>query len=157
MISLNATLIGQMITFGLFVWFTMKYVWPHLMKVMEERREKIADGLAAAERGKQELEYAEVRSKEIITEAKADAAAIIEQANQRANNIIEEGKSKARTEGERLLRLAQNEIEQEYNQAQGELTEAAARLAIVGAEKILNRNINPDSNDQIVDQLVRDI
>ena len=155
--DLNATLFGQMITFAIFVWATVKYVWPPLMKAMEDRRAKIADGLAAAEQGKKELELAEIKSKEQLMEAKAQAATIIEQAHMRANHIVEEAKGTARKEGERLIELAKSEIEQEYNATRQLLLKQVSNLAVAGAQKILHREIDKSGHDNIVDNLVNEI
>ncbi len=155
--DINATLFGQMITFILFIWFTMKFVWPPLMRVMEERRKKIADGLAAAEQGQRDLELAQIKVKEQLTEVKTEAAHIIEQANKRAGHIIEEAKGQARVEGERLLQLTQGEIEQAYHSAKESLMQQVSTLAIAGAEKILQRKVDKKTNDRLVDQLVDEI
>lgn len=155
--DINATLFGQIITFSLFVWITMKFIWPKLMQIMEERRNKIADGLAAAEQGKKELELAKIRSKELLTEAKAEASHIIEQANRRAGTIVEEGKVNARQEGERLVSMAKADALQEYNLAKQELLLQVSNLAVAGAEKILQREIDKAGNDNLLKELVSGI
>lgn len=155
--DINITLIGQMITFAVFVWFTMKYVWPPLTKVMEERRSTIAEGLAAAQRGHDELELAQHQSKQQLIEAKAQAASIVEKANHRANSIIEESKSKARVEGERLLTIAQGEVAQEYNTARETLMQEVSKIAVSGAEKILKKEIDTDHNDWLIGELTKEI
>lgn len=155
--DINATLIAQMITFILFVVFTMKVVWPPLMRVMEERRKKIADGLAAAEKGKRDLELAEIKVKEQLTEAKAEAARIIEQANQRANHIVEEAKQQAREEGDRLIQLAKGEISQEYNNAKQQLLQQVSVIAVTGAEKILQREVDHKINDKFINEMLSEI
>lgn len=155
--DINATLIAQMITFILFVVFTMKVVWPPLMRVMEERRQKIADGLAAAEKGKRDLELAEIKVKEQLTEAKAEAARIIEQANQRANHIVEEAKQQAREEGDRLIQLAKGEVSQEYNNAKQQLLQQVSVIAVAGAEKILQREVDHKINDKFINEMLSEI
>ncbi len=155
--DLNATLFGQMITFILFIWVTMKFIWPKLIQVMEERRNKIADGLAAAEQGQRELELAQYKTKEMLMEAKKEAAHILEMANQRANHIVEEGKERAREEGDRLLKLAQGEVEQEYNSAREQLLQQVSSIAVAGAERILQREVDKAGNDKIVQELVGEI
>ena len=115
--NINATLIGQAIAFGIFIAFCMKYVWPPIMQALEERTKKIADGLAAAERGRHEQELAEKRAQQVISEAKEQANEIISQAQRRSNEIVDESKDTARVEGERILTSAQAEIEQEANKA----------------------------------------
>lgn len=154
--DLNLTLLGEMITFSIFIWFTMKYVWPPLMNIMEERRKKIADGLAAAEQGERELEQARIKVKEQLLQAKTEAATLLEQANQRASHIVEEAKTKAREEGERLLEIAQGEIEQQYNAAKAELMQEVSKIAVAGAERILQREVDKASNDRLIKDLVRD-
>ena len=154
--NLNLTILGQMITFVLFIWFTMKFVWPVLIQAMEERRQKIADGLAAAEQGVKELELAHYQSETIRTEAKAEAAAIIEQANTRAHHMIEEAKEDARVEGVRLLDLAKSDIEKEYTQAKEELMKQVSQLAVAGAEKVLQQEltVNIGLDEKIISDTV---
>lgn len=155
--DINATLFVQVIVFLTLVWGTMRFIWPTLTKIMDDRRNKIADGLAAAEQGKKELELAKHKVKESITEAKAQAAVILEQANQRANSIVEEAKHKARTEGERLLQVANAQIEQEYNQARETLVREISVIALIGAEKILNHEVGLRHDDGSINELVREI
>jgi F-type H+-transporting ATPase subunit b len=152
--DINATLFGQMIVFALFVVFTMKVVWPPLMRIMEERRNKIADGLAASEQGKKELELAKDKISDELKDVKLRAGHIIEQATQRANQIIEESKAQARVEGERLLVLAQGEIKQEYNSARAALLTQVSELAVAGAEKILQHEVDKASNNRLINDLV---
>lgn len=155
--DINATLFGQMITFAIFIWFTVKFVWPPLMKAMEDRRNKIADGLAAAEQGVKELELARIKSEEAIKDAKTTAAHIIEQANQRSHHIVEEAKTLAREEGERLLQIAKTDVEQEYHSAREKLMQEVSNIAVVGAERILKKEIDKSSNDRIISDLVGSI
>lgn len=155
--DLNLTLLGEMITFSIFIWFTMKYIWPPLMSIMEERRKKIADGLAAGEQGEKELEMARIKVKEQLLQAKTDAAAILDQANQRSNHIVEESKAKAREEGERLLEIAQGEIEQQYNSAKTHLMSEISSIVVAGAERILQKEIDKASNDLLIKELVGEI
>lgn len=155
--DMNASLIVQMLVFIVFIGLTMKFIWPPLIKVLEVRRKNIADGLAAATKGYKELEFAEIKSKEMLTEAKAQAAHIVEQANQRANRVIEEAKNKARKEGAYLLQLAKSEIEQEYNIARTELLKQISDIVVAGAQKILQREVDKVSNDRLVNELVSEI
>jgi F-type H+-transporting ATPase subunit b len=155
--DINATLLGQMITFAIFIWFTMKFVWPPLMNVLEERRKKIAEGLAAADKGRHDLEAAKLQITAELGEAKNQAALIIEHANQRANHMVEEAKDRSRSEGERLLHLAQAEIAQEYNHAKAELLQQVSNLALVGAERILKHNIDAKANQQLLNELIQEI
>lgn len=155
--DVNASLMIQMLVFIVFIGLMMKFVWPPLIKVLEVRRKKIADGLAVAEKGYKELELAEIKSKEIVIKAKAQAAHIVEQANRRANNIIKEAKNKARKEGAYLLQLAKREIEQEYNVARAELLKEISDIAVASAQKILQREVDKASNNRLVSELVSEI
>lgn len=155
--NINATLIGQSIAFFVFVWFCMKYVWPPLMQALEERKKKIADGLAAAERGKHEQELAEKRAAEVIHEAKDKASEIIAQAQKRANEIVEEAKDNARTEGDRIIAAANAEIEQEVNRAKEDLRGQVVSIAVAGASKVLNREISDKDHDELLKDLVAQI
>jgi F-type H+-transporting ATPase subunit b len=152
--NLNATIIGQMIAFAIFVAFCMKYVWPPILAALEERTKKIADGLAAAERGRHEQELAEKRAQQVIHEAKDQANEIISQAQRRGNEIVDESKDTARVEGERILTSAQAEIEQEANKAKDELRTQVGSIALAGAEKILGREIDKKSHTALLEELV---
>lgn len=138
----NATLLGQAITFAILVWFTMKFVWPPLTNMMEERAKQIADGLAAAERGKQDLEAAEKRVADELRQAKQQATELILAAEKRANQVVEEAKDIARTEGAKLVADAKAQIDQDVLRAKEVLREQVASLAVSGAEKILRKEID---------------
>jgi F-type H+-transporting ATPase subunit b len=153
-VNFNATLLGQMITFGLLVWFTMKYVWPPVIKAMRERQQRIADGLAAAEQGTRAQEEAEANAAELLKEAKQQAQEIVRQAERRANEIVEESKNQALTEGEKQLAQAQSEIEQEANRAREQLRSQVSTLAVAGASKVLGREIDVKSHNQLLDDLI---
>jgi F-type H+-transporting ATPase subunit b len=155
--NINLTLIGQLISFAVFVWFTMKFVWTPIMAALETRKKEIADGLAAAERGQHEQELAKERATEELREAKAQAAEIVAQAQKRAAEIVDESKGTARTEGERILSAAQAEIEQESNRAREQLREKIGELAVAGAEKILKKEINAAAHKDIVNELAKEI
>ncbi|NEX21362.1 F0F1 ATP synthase subunit B [Thiorhodococcus mannitoliphagus] len=155
--NINLTLFAQMITFAVFVGFCMKYVWPPIVKALAERKAKIAEGLAAAERGHQEKALGEQRALEVMKEAKATAAEIVGQAQKRATDIVEEAKSDARVEGERIVTAAQAEIERETNRAREELREKVATLAVAAAEKILQKEINIDTHRSIVDDFAKQL
>jgi F-type H+-transporting ATPase subunit b len=155
--DINATLIGQMITFAIFIAFTMKFVWPPLMKVLEERRKKIADGLAAAERGQHDLEVAQFKAKEIIREAKAQASVIIEQANQRAHQIEEQAKEDARFAAERIKQAVELEIERDRLKMIDSVRQHVAEVAVAGAEKLIKRNIDKAANQEILSALAGEI
>ncbi|MCU7937156.1 MAG: F0F1 ATP synthase subunit B [Candidatus Thiodiazotropha sp. (ex Dulcina madagascariensis)] len=155
--NINLTLIGQLLSFAVFVWFTMKYVWTPIMGALETRKKEIADGLAAAERGQHEQELAKERAKDVLHEAKAQAAEIVAQAQKRAAEIVDESKGTARTEGERILSAAQAEIEQEANRAREQLREKIGQLAVAGAEKILRKEIGVNAHQDIVSALAEEI
>jgi len=152
-VNINATILGQVISFSIFVWFCMKFVWPALIGAMEERKKTIADGLEAADRAVRDLELAQNKAVDQLKEAKQQAASIIEDAKKRASTIVDESKDKAREEGDRLILSAQAEIEQESNKAREELRTQVGALAIAGAEKILERSISEEDNRDIVDGL----
>ncbi len=155
--NINLTLIGQSISFAIFVLFCMKFVWPLITNAMTERQKKIEDGLAAADRATTDLELAKQKAAQELKEAKMHAAGIIEQANKRANQIVEEAKDQARSEGERLKSAARSEIDQEINRAKEELRKQVAALALAGAEKILGSSIDSQKNDQLVSNLVAEL
>jgi F-type H+-transporting ATPase subunit b len=155
--NINLTLIGQLLSFAVFVWFTMKYVWTPIMGALETRKKEIADGLAAAERGQHEQELAKDRAKDLLVEAKAQAAEIVAQAQKRGAEIVEEAKDTARNEGDRIISAAQVEIEQETNRAREQLRGKVAELAVAGAEKILRKEINADAHKDIVEALSKEI
>ena len=148
--SINATLIGQMITFTLLVWFTMKYVWPPIMQALDERKKKIAEGLAAAERGHHEMELAEKRTTVAIKEAREQAAEIVGKAQKRAGEIVEESKESARTEGERLIAAARSEISREVQQAKESLRDQVSVLAVDAAEQILREEVDRKKHEEIL-------
>lgn len=151
--NINATLIGQSIAFFLFVWFCMKFVWPPIMHALDARKKQIADGLAAGERGKHELELAAKRAAEDLRAAKQRASEIVAQAEKRAVQIVEEAKNDARSEGDRILAGARAEIEQETNRAKETLRAQVAALAVAGAEKILRREIDAKAHADLLQAL----
>jgi F-type H+-transporting ATPase subunit b len=155
--NFNLTLIGQMIAFGVFAWFTMTYVWNPIVKALQDRKAKIAEGLAAAERGHHEQELGRKRATEVMHQAKAQASEIINQAQKRATEIIDEAKQDARAEGARLVAAAQAEIERETNRAREGLREKVADLAIAAAEKILEKEINAAAHKSIVESFAKQI
>lgn len=151
--SINLTLIGQAITFLIFVWFTMKVVWPPLIQAMQDRQKKIADGLAAAAKSEQELAQTEERIKEQLLETKQQAAVIIEKAYHRADQILEEAKLHAESEGKRLLEAAQAEIGQSVARARESLRKEVVALAVNGAERILQKSVDQKTHNDILRQL----
>jgi F-type H+-transporting ATPase subunit b len=155
--NINATLIGQAIAFFLFVVFCMKYVWPPIVAALEERKKKIADGLAAGERGKHEQQLAVERAKEILREAKDQAGEIIGRAEKRANEILDEAKNQAREEGSRLLTASRAEIAQEINRAKEDLRTQVVALAMQGAGKVLQREVDPKVHAELLDRLAAEI
>ncbi len=155
--EINITLLGQLITFSVFVWFTMKFVWPPILKVMKEREQRIADGLAAAELGQQALELAQIKADEHLQEAKQQAAEIIEQANKRANQLAEESKQQIRIENERLLAIARADIQQEWQTAQQKIRAEVANLVITTTEKILAQSLDSVAQHALVKQSLEEI
>ena len=151
--NINLTLIGQTITFFIFVWFCYAFVWSALRKMMDERAQKIADGLEAADRASQDLELAKEKVAQQLREAKEEAAAIIESANKRAGQIVEEAKEQARTEAERIKTAANAEIEQEMNRAKEQLRGKVAALALAGAEKVLQASVDQNQHKALVENL----
>ena len=155
--NINLTLVLQMIAFAVFVWFCMKFVWPPIVGALAERKKKIAEGLAAAERGHHEQELGQKRAKEVMHEAKQQAAEIVNQAQKRAAEIVEEAKGDGNTERARILTAAQAEIEQETNRAREELREKVAVLAVAAAEKILQKEIDAAVHKSLVDSFAKQI
>lgn len=148
--NINLTLLAQGVTFFLFIWFTAKFVWPPLMRAVEARQKHIAEGLAAAERGKQDLEQAAVKSAELLREARQQAQEILSQAEKRSLQIIDEAKVAAGGEGSRLIAAAKMEIEQEVSRARETLRTQVAALAIAGAEKILRREVDAKTHADLL-------
>ncbi len=155
--NITVTLIGQMAAFVLLIWFVNKVLWGPLNALLTDRQKRIADGLAAAEKGKHELELSEKNAKEALHKAKLQAAEIIAQSEKRASEIVEESKTNARTEGERLITAAKSEIEQEVNRAKEQLRSQVAAIAAAGAEKILRREIDQQAHDDLFKELASQI
>ncbi|OCG63379.1 F0F1 ATP synthase subunit B [Gilliamella sp. GillExp13] len=155
--NMNATLLGQAITFVLFVWFCMKFVWPPVIGAIEKRQKEIAEGLASAETAKKDLELAKTNTSDIMQQAKVEANAIIEQANKRKAIILEEAKQEASREKERIVAQGLAEVEAERKRAREELKQQVATLAIAGAEKIIERSVNEAANSDIIDKLVAEL
>ena len=155
--DLNATLIGQMLTFVVFVLFTMKYIWPPLTKAMNDREKKIADGLAAGQRGEQDLRLAQQKSIDILQESRATAANIITQAHSRAEHLCEEGKQLAKQQAEHLIAQAQIQISQQFHAAQKALKDQVSTLALDMAKKIVGYDLDPAKHQQLLDKWVEDL
>tara|TARA_R110002049_G_scaffold20717_32_gene76114 strand:+ start:14361 stop:14831 length:471 start_codon:yes stop_codon:yes gene_type:complete len=155
--DINLTLIGQTIAMIVFVWFCMKFIWPPILTAIEERQKQIEDGLAAADRGEEKLVKAQAEAAEIIEEARRQATTILNQANSRANEIVAEGKASGAKERERQLAAASAEIEQEANRAREELRGQVSAVALAGAEKILNREIDAKAHQDILGKLAQEL
>jgi F-type H+-transporting ATPase subunit b len=155
--AINLTLLGQSIAMLVFVWFCMKYIWPPIVNAIEERQTRIADGLAAAERGQQSLDAARVEAETIIGEARKQATSILDQAHARANEIVAEGKAEGVKERERQLALAAAEVEQEINRAREELRGQVSAIAVASAEKILRREIDSKAHEDILARLAAEL
>jgi len=147
------TLLGQMITFAILIWFTVKFIWPPLMQAIEERQQKIAEGLAAADNAQKNLAQAQDKVNEELKAARSKANEIIEQAHQRANQLIDAAKADAIAEGNRQKALAEAEIEAAANRAKEDLRKQVSALAVSGAEKLLKREIDAGAHKALIDDL----
>lgn len=155
--SINASLIGQMLTFAIFVWFCMRFIWPRLMHAIKERQKTIVAGLAAAEKGQHALTAAECKVSAMIDEAKQEAADLLAKTQQRACHIVEEAKAQARAEQARIIEQAQADIEQQVNAAQRQLSTQVSQLAVLATEKIIARHINANDQDQLLDKILAEV
>ena len=152
--NINLTLIGQSIAFVVFVWFCMKLVWPPIVSALNERKAKIADGLAAAEEGQKAKAQAQEQVAQVTGEAKDQAQEIIRRAEKREAEMIEEAKGSARSEGDRILSSARGEIDKEVNMAREALRAQVAALAVAGAAKILEREVDEGAHAKMLDDLI---
>ena len=155
--DINATLLGQMLVFAILIWFSWKFIWPPLVKAVEDRQKKIADGLAAAERGQKELHQASGEAAGIVNEAREKALKIVDQANRRSNEIIEEARSTAIAEGQRLVGDARQEVALEQSRARDALRKDVAQLAVAGASRLLEREIDAKAHADLIEKLAREI
>lgn len=155
--NINATIIGQMLSFLLFVAFCMKFVWPAIISAMAEREKRIADGLENADKAGRDLELAKEEIARKLRTAKEEAAAIVDQANKRAGQIVEEAKELAREEGDRLKLAAQAEIDREKNRAREELRKQVAALVLTGAERVLEVSIDANQHASMLDKLAAEL
>ena len=155
--NINLTLLLEMVVFALFVWFTMKFVWNPIIGVLDERKAKIADGLAASEKGLKDQELAADNAKKVIKKAKQDAAEIIAQAKARDSKMIEEAKTKATEEADRVVAGAQAEIDQEVNRAKDSLRTQVSELAVAGASKILGKEVDAGAHKAALKELIEQI
>lgn len=155
--NINFTLIAQAIAFAVLIWFTVKFIWPPLLKAIETRQKEIADGLAAAADGRSALEVAAKKSEATLNEAKQKATEIIGQAEKRATQIVEDAKGHAKTEGDRILASAKAEIDQEVNRAKEGLRAQVSALAVAGAEKILRKEIDAKAHSDMLTKLAAEL
>jgi F-type H+-transporting ATPase subunit b len=156
-VNINLTLIVQMLVFIVLIWFTMKFVWPMILGPMDERSQKIAAGLAAAEKGKHDLASASERAEAVLREARERAGQIIDQAQHRANDMVEEAKGIATAEGARLLAAAQEQIDLAASRARESLRRDVAQIAVSAASKILEREIDARAHSDLIDKLAAQI
>jgi F-type H+-transporting ATPase subunit b len=156
-VDINMTLIGQTIAMIIFVWFSMKFIWPPILNAIEERQKQIEEGLAAADKGQQSLVRAAAEADEVVAEARKQATGILAQAHARAHEIVADGKSDGVKERERQLSAAKAEIEQEANRAREELRGQVSAIAIASAEKILMREIDSKAHDDILGKLAQEL
>jgi len=155
--NLNATLFIQSLVFVILGWITMKFIWPPLIKAMNERQSKIAEGLAAADKGEKSLAEAKAHATEIIKDARSQAMKIVDQASRRSNELIDEAKGTAMAEGQRVLAEAQQEVAIESNRAREALRRDVAALAVAGASKLLGREINAATHADLLEKLAVEI
>ena len=155
--NINFTLFAQAIVFSAFIWFTVKFVWPPLLRAIEVRQKQIADGLAAAEQGKKSLEVSSKQAEQAIQEARMRAAEIIAQAEKRDAQMVEAAKVAAKTEGDREKAAAKADIQQEAQRAREQLREQVAALAIAGAEKILRREVDAKAHAELLDGIKKQL
>lgn len=155
--DINMTLFGQTLAMIIFVWFCMKMIWPPIMNAIEERQTQITDGLAAAERGQQNLDKAKVEADDIVDDARKQATTILDQAHARANEIVAEGKADGTRERERQVAAAHAEVEQETNRAREELRGQVSAIAVASAEKILQREIDSKAHEDILSKLAAEL
>ena len=148
--NINITLFAQAAVFAAFIWFTVKFVWPPLLRAIEARQKQIADGLAAAEKGKQSLEISARQAEQAIAEARGRAAEIVAQAEKRGSQLVEEAKNAAKAEGDREKAAAKADIAQEAQRAREQLREQVAALAVAGAEKILKREVDAKAHADLL-------
>ena len=154
--NLNLTLVAQAVSFAIFIWFTARFIWPPLLRAIETRQKNVADGLAAAEKGRRELELSAQRAEEALRDARDRAQDIIGHAEKRAAQIVEEAKQAAKAEGDRLVAAAKGEIDQELSRAREQLREQVAVIAVAGAERILRREVDAKTHADLLTELKRE-
>ncbi|GBF31460.1 ATP synthase subunit b [bacterium MnTg04] len=155
--DINLTLIGQAMAFIVFVYFCMKFIWPPIIQALEERQQGVADGIAASDKAHTELAAATDKSEAIIAEARERALEIVDQASQRASQVMADAKSDAVAAGKRLVEAARSEIEQESNRAKDSLRGEIASIAIAGAGKLLNREVDKKTHADLLDKLAAEL
>ena len=155
--NITLTLFAQALVFAAFIWFTMKFIWPWLLRKIEERQKTIADGLAAGEQGRRSLELSTRQADEAIKEARARAAEILAQAEKRRQELIDHARQEAKQEGDRELAAAKAEIDQEVTRAREELRDRVASLAVAGAEKILRREVDARAHSALLESIRRQL
>ncbi len=155
--NINLTLFAQAVVFAAFIWFTVRFVWPPMLRAIETRQKQIADGLAAAEQGKKSLESSKAQSEQAVTEARARAAEIVAQAEKRASQLIEEAKQAAKAEGDREKAAAKADIQQEAARAREQLRDQVAALAVAGAEKILRREVDAKAHAELLNGIKKQL
>jgi F-type H+-transporting ATPase subunit b len=155
--DLALTLVIQGVVFFVVAWAVMKFIWPHIMEAIETRQKKIADGLAAANKSQKDLDEAQAHSKEIIREARDRAAQIVDQAGKRSNEIVEEAKGTASSEAQRLVAQAHDEVARETTRAREGLRQEVGRLAVQGASRLLEREIDPRTHAELLDKLAAEV
>lgn len=155
--EINATMLGEMITFIIFIWITMKYIWPPLVKALEERQKKIADGLEAAQHGEKSLILARQKSAEILSDAKSQSTKILDAAHVRSNQLVDEAKNRSRDEGNQLIQNAKAEIELEKKQAEESLRKETIQLALLAAEKIIGQSVDRAVHNKMIETLIQEI
>jgi F-type H+-transporting ATPase subunit b len=155
--NLNLTLVAQAITFTAFIWVTVKFIWPHMLRAIETRQKTIADGLAAAEEGKRSLEVSSKRADDEVRKARERAAEVLAQAERRAAQMVEEARNAAKEEGNREKAAAKAEIEQQVTRAREQLRDQVASLAVAGAEKILRREVDAKAHGELLESIKRQL
>ena len=155
--NLNLTLIAQAVSFALFIWFTVKFVWPPMLRAIEARQKTIADGLAAAEQGRRSLETSTRQAEDAVRQARDRAAEIIAQAEKRAAQMVDEARNAAKEEGNREKAAAKAEIDQAVTRAREQLRDRVASLAVAGAEKILRREVDAKAHADLLEAIKRDL
>jgi F-type H+-transporting ATPase subunit b len=155
--NLNLTLIAQAITFATFIWITVRFIWPYMLRAIEARQKTIADGLAAAEQGRRSLESSTRQAEDAVAQARSRAGEIVSQAEKRAAQLVDEARNAARAEGDRELAAARAEIEQEFTRAREQLRDHVATLAVAGAEKILRREVDARAHGELLESIKRQL